>query len=100
LNRKRKKCGKREKLTLVLSMSEIVVLDWMNSTMEIVADAMVEISEVEAVAEDAVGDVADSMITVEGTEFVTQDGVTEVVVVRVVLVSHPNFSFCLFTDLM
>lgn len=46
--------------------------------MGIVVD--VEISEVEAVVEVAVGDVADSMMTVEGTEIVIQVGVTEVVV--------------------
>jgi hypothetical protein len=100
LNRKRKKCEKHEKPTLVLSMNGIVVLDWMNSIiMEIMADAVVvEISEVEVVVEDAVGDVADSMMIVEGTEFVIQDGVTEAVVVLAVLVSYPNLSFCLFTN--
>ena len=105
LNRKRKKCEKHEKLTLVLSMNEIVVLDWMNLIMGIVADAVVvvEISEVEAVVEDAVGDVAGSMMTVEETEFVIQDGVIEVEVVvvvvvgvRAVSVSCPNVvRFCL-----
>ena len=91
LSRKRKKCEKHEKLTLVLSMNGIVELDLMTSIMEIVADAVVEISEVEAVVEDAVGDVADSTMTVEGTEIVIQDGVTEVVV-RAVSVSLLNLS--------
>ena len=100
LNRKKKKCEKHEKLTLVLSMNGIVVLDLMTSIMEIVADAAEEISEEEAVVEDAVGDVADSMMTVEGTEFVIQDGVTEVVVVRAVSVSLPNLILCLFSDLL
>lgn len=38
--------------------------------MEIVADAVAEISEVEAVVEDAVEDVADPTMIVEGTEIV------------------------------
>jgi Mg2+/Co2+ transporter CorB len=61
----------------------------------VIVDAVAEISEVEDVVEDVVGDVADSMMTVEGTEIVIQDGVTEVVVqvVRAVSVSHLNFSF-------
>lgn len=83
----------------MLSMNGIVVLDLMNSIMEIVADVVAEISEVEDVVGDAVGDVADSTMTVEGTEFVIQDGVTEVVV-RAVSVSHSNFSFAYSLTLM
>jgi hypothetical protein len=98
---KSKKCEKHETLTLVPSMSVIVVRGLMN-LMEIVVDAVAEISEVEAVVEVAVEDAADST-TMEATEIVIQDGVTEVVVrvvvVRVVSVFHLSF-FCLFTDLM
>jgi hypothetical protein len=96
------KCEEHEKLTLVFSMNGIVVLDLMDSIMEIVADVVAEISEVEAVVdlEDAVGDVADSTITMEGTEIVFQDGVTEVVVRAVsVVVCHPTSAF-VFTNLM
>lgn len=98
LSRKRKKCEKHEKLTLVLSMNGIVVLDLMNLIMGIVVDAVAEISGVEAVVEDAVEDMAGSMMTVEETEIVIRDGVTEEVV-RAVSVSHQT-QLCLFTDLM
>lgn len=83
---KSKKCERHETPTLVPSMSVIVVRGLMN-LMEIVVDAVAEISEVEAVVEVAVEDAADST-TMEATEIVIQDGVTEVVVRVVILVDE------------